>query len=71
MRHFPAPSWTQQMNLVNVSSSAAALGNLPLHTPILVQNIPVSVNNTGQTPTPKIRGASDQPGNHYRFMSPT
>lgn len=51
------------MNLVNVSSSAAALTNIPLHTPILVQNIPVSVNNTGQTTTPKIRGASDQPGN--------
>ncbi|KRT79723.1 BTB domain-containing protein [Oryctes borbonicus] len=55
-------NWTQQMNLVNVSSSTAALTNIPLHTPILVQNIPVSVNNTGQSPAPKVRGASDQPG---------
>ncbi|KAI4466134.1 btb domain transcription factor [Holotrichia oblita] len=43
-----SPSWTQQMNLVNVPSSAAALTNIPLHTPILVQNIPVSVNSTAQ-----------------------
>lgn len=50
------------MNLVNVPSSAAALTNIPLHTPILVQNVPVSVNSTAQNSTPKVRGASDQPG---------
>ncbi|XP_022919048.1 protein abrupt-like isoform X2 [Onthophagus taurus] len=57
-----SPSWSQQMNLVNVTTATSPITSLPIQTPILVQNIPVSINNnTSGTTPPKIRGASDQP----------
>lgn len=53
-------SWTHHMNIVNVSTSTS-VDSIPIQTPILVQNIPVTISNSS-TSNPKVRGASDQPG---------
>lgn len=59
--NFVGNAWAQQLDVVNVSTTANSIDSLPLQTPILVQNVPVSIANTNAQNS-KIRGASDQPG---------